>query len=84
MEGASEQMEQSTREGSQGGGGCALLTPSLHHFDSLCYIADSGTSANSCPSFIGSSNNRGRKFPNRLGQDPKGEREAESTIKAPK
>ena len=77
-------MEQSTREGSQGGGGCVLLTSFLHHFDSLCYIADSGTSANGCPSFIGSSNNRGRKVPNRLGQDSKGESKAESTIKAPK
>ena len=43
--------------GSQGEGGCILLAPSLHHFDSLSWIADSGVSAYSCPCFIGSSNN---------------------------
>ena len=43
--------------GSQGEGGCILLAPSFHHFDSLCCIADSGVSAYSRPCFIGSSNN---------------------------
>ena len=43
--------------GSQGEGGCILLTPSFPHFDSLCCIADSGVSAYSHPCFIGSSNN---------------------------